>query len=140
MRKETRTLRILRVLGLTIIWGLLITAALGCFAAGIWTLIPTELLDWGATSPNLIGYVSHCSYAPMSSLILFSGSIIGSMLKLRMKSSSHIGVGVLVGTLGGMIIGLLDGIGISMFIGMGIGVGLGIILGLLIGLLRNQDR
>jgi hypothetical protein len=129
---------ILTIFGLALIWAFIMAAILGSLAAGIWTLIPTELLPWGATNPNLMGYVSHCSFAPTSSLILFAVSSVGVLLSLRITKGREIGLGVFIGTAGGLLIGLMGGMDITMFIGMGAGVGVGVVLGILIGLSRRS--
>ncbi|MFX1473383.1 MAG: hypothetical protein ACFFBM_12820, partial [Promethearchaeota archaeon] len=50
-----------RIIGMALIWAFIIAAIVGSAAAALWTVIPTEMLEWGASSPNLLGYVSHCS-------------------------------------------------------------------------------
>jgi hypothetical protein len=57
--------------GLKWYWWILVIAA---FIMGIYTLVPTpidasNLFLRRAAMPNLFGYYSHCSYAPMSTLI-----------------------------------------------------------------------
>jgi hypothetical protein len=100
-------------------------------------LIPTELLAWGASSLNLLGYVSHCSFAPLSTSILSAVSVTGILMAWKLKRGREIAKGVLIGTAGGLLLGLLGGIDIVMFIGMGAGIGVGVVLGILIGLLRR---
>ncbi|MFX1368250.1 MAG: hypothetical protein ACFFAY_06620 [Promethearchaeota archaeon] len=130
---------ILKILGLALIWAFIIAATVGSFAAAVWTLIPTELLEWGSTALNLLGYVSHCSFAPISSLILLSVAAVGVFLSYKLTSGRKIGFGVFIGTAGGLLIGLLGGIDIIMFIGMGAGVGIGVVLGVLIGILNRAE-
>ena len=58
-------------------WAFVVAAVIGGIGAGIWTLIPTAWLDYGATKPCYLGYVAHCSFSPWSSIILFSIAIFG---------------------------------------------------------------
>jgi hypothetical protein len=97
------------------------------------------MLEWGAMTPNLIGYISHCSYSPVSTAILLAAASIGALLSYKLKRSKDIGLGVFASTAGGLLIGLLGGVDITMFIGMGAGVGVGIFLGILIGVLRRNE-
>ena len=127
------------ILGLALVWAFVSAMIIGSFAAGVWTLIPTALLPWGASYENLIGYVSHCPFAPASSLILISVALIGSFIAFRLKRGRNIGIGVFLGTLGGLLVGLRGGIDIIMFIGMGTGVGVGVVLGLLIGIVKGIE-
>ncbi|MHA2118202.1 MAG: hypothetical protein ACW98J_04710 [Candidatus Thorarchaeota archaeon] len=130
-------MRFITTLGLALVWAFIIAAIVGSSAAAIWTLIPTELLAWGASSPNLLGYVSHCSFAPLSTSILSAVSVTGILMAWKLKRGREIAKGVLIGTAGGLLLGLLGGIDIVMFIGMGAGIGVGVVLGILIGLLRR---
>lgn len=138
-RQSSWLKRVLKVIGLTLVWALLSAAVVGFLAAAIWTAIPTEILQWGATEVNLIGYVSHCSYTPISTLILLTAAGIGAVLAYKLKRGRDIGLGVFAGTAGGLVIGLLGGIDVIMYIGMGAGVGIGVVLGLLIGLFRQSE-
>ena len=52
----------------------------GGIFAGIWTLIPTEWLGWGANKECPLGYVAHCSFTPYSTLILFGMAATGLFL------------------------------------------------------------
>jgi hypothetical protein len=130
---------VLRVVGLTIAWAFLSALAIGSLAAAIWTVIPTALLPWGASSMNLLGYVSHCSYTPISTLVLGIASLVGFGLSYIMKKGRGIGRIVYVGTTGGLLLGLLGGVDVTMFMGMGIGLGIGVFLALTIGIVRPVD-
>ena len=129
--------RVLSVIGLSLVWALLAAAIVGSLAAAIWTVIPTEILQWGASEVNLIGYVSHCSYTPISTLILLSTAFVGAAISYKLKHGRTIGLVVFAGTAGGLMIGLLEGIDVTMYIGMGAGIGVGVLLGLVIGLVRK---
>ncbi|MFW9845723.1 MAG: hypothetical protein ACFFD6_03160 [Candidatus Thorarchaeota archaeon] len=138
MSNITRKLGIVEILGLALVWAFIMAATIGSFAAAIWTLIPTEMLEWGATTPNLIGYVSHCPFTPVSTSILLMVSVIGAVLAWKLTRGREIGLGVFIGTGGGLVVGLAGGIDITMFMGMGSGVGIGVALGILIGILRRS--
>jgi hypothetical protein len=136
-RQPSGLKRVLKVLGLTAIWAFISSGGVGALAAAVWTVIPTEMLPWGATDVNLIGYVSHCSYAPVSTLILLSAVGIVSVIAYNLKQGRAIGLVVFAGTSGGLLVGLFEGIDITMYIGMGIGIGVGVLLGLIIGLVKK---
>ncbi len=137
-RQPSGLKRVLTVVGLTMVWTFISAGFVGALAAAIWTVIPTELLPWGATTVNLIGYVSHCSYAPVSTLILLSIVSVMSIFAYKLKRGRTIGLVVFIGTTAGLLIGLLGGIDITMFVGMGAGVGAGVFLGLVVGLVRRK--
>lgn len=130
-------MRFITTLGLALVWAFIIAAIVGSSAAAIWTLIPTELLAWGSSTSNLLGYVSHCSFAPFSTAILSVVSMVGLLVGWKIKRGRDIAKGVFIGTAGGLLVGLLGGIDIVMFIGMGAGIGVGVVLGILIGLFRR---
>ncbi|MFW9958783.1 MAG: hypothetical protein ACFFCT_11990 [Candidatus Odinarchaeota archaeon] len=127
------------ILGLSLVWAFLSAMVVGSFAAAIWTVIPTSLLSWGADNVNLIGYVSHCSFAPISTLILLTTTVIGIFLVHRLRGSRTIGLSVFLATTGGLFIGLRNGVDIVMFMGMGAGVGVGIVLGIIAGMIRQAE-
>ncbi|MFW9844406.1 MAG: hypothetical protein ACFFEV_07510, partial [Candidatus Thorarchaeota archaeon] len=97
-----------------------------------------EILAWGSSHLNLVGYVSHCSYTPISTIILLVMSLIAILLTIPLKSSRRIGAGVFIGGIGGLVLGMLRGIDIVMFIGMGSGIGVGVFLGLLLGVTNSS--
>lgn len=66
--------------GYAILLGLTITSVL---AAGL-TLLPLP-----ASKPNVLGYVSQCSWAPWSTLILLAAA--GTFCKLRVKLTKTAG-------------------------------------------------
>ncbi|MHA2177496.1 MAG: hypothetical protein ACXAAK_04010 [Candidatus Thorarchaeota archaeon] len=131
--------KIINVISLTLVWAFLSALIVGSYAAAMWTVIPTDLLQWGAGKMNLIGYVSHCSFVPISTLTLVGAASIGVLLAYKLRRGRTIGKWVFVMTVAGLGIGLLFGIDIVMFIGMGAGVGIGTLLGLIIGIVRNAD-
>ncbi len=124
----------------TLVWAFVAAAVLGSLAAAIWTVIPTEMLDWGSSQVNLIGYVSHCNFVPLSTTILLVVAIIGLLLTIPLRSSRHIGAGVFAGSGVGLAFGMLGGFDIIMFIGMGSGIGIGILLGILIGMMKGREE
>jgi hypothetical protein len=128
----------IRILGLATIWAFIMAAIVGSLAAAIWTIVPTEVLAWGASTPNLIGYVSHCSFAPISTAILMTVSLVGVLMGWKLRKGREVAKGVFIGTAGGLILGLIGGIDITMFIGMGAGIGVGMVFGILIGLFRRS--
>ncbi len=130
--------RVVRLLAYALVWAFVLSLALGSFAAGVWTVIPTDLLAWGAGRPNLLGYVSHCSFVPISSITLFTASSIGIFLAYKLRNRERLaGLGMLLGIAGGMAVGLLGGIDIGMFMGMGAGVGVGVVLGPLLAIVQD---
>jgi len=132
--------RFFKTLGLGLVWAFLSALIVGSMAAAIWTVIPTELLAWGAGVMNRMGYISHCSYAPISTSIMLVVAIIGTGLAFRIPRGRYLGRIVFGGTSVGLVLGALIGIDIVMYIGMGIGLGVGLILGLLIELLSKTGR
>ena len=136
-RQPSRLKSVLRVVGLTLVWAFLSAGIVGTLAAAVWTVIPTSALPWGATEVNLIGYVSHCSYTPISTMILLLSVGVVSVIVIKLKHGRTIGLVVFLCTLGGLLIGLLGGIDVTMYIGMGTGVGVGVLLGLIAGLVRD---
>jgi hypothetical protein len=132
--------RVVRVVGLAIAWTFTSAMIVGSLAAATWTVIPTDLLAWGAAGLNRMGYVSHCSYAPISTVVLIVVTGIGAGLALRLPSGLHIGRTIFGGTAGGLIFGALMGIDIVMYIGMGIGLGVGLVFGLLFELMSKTSR
>ena len=126
------------VLKLSVDWGIISALIIGCFAAGIWTLIPTGFLPWGSSEVNLIGYISHCSYAPISSLALIGISLVGVFLATKIKQRNPIGYMMLSVTTLGIIAGaIVNGIDTGMFIVGGVAIVLGMILGIIL-LLRRE--
>ncbi len=140
--KDNRSIvrRILSSTWNSFVWGFLSALMIGCLAAGIWTILPTAWLPWGASKMNLIGYISHCSYAPISTSILLVSSLIGFFLFYKKGGKNPVGYSVLGITVVGLVAGLIGGFGIATFIGMGIAVGVAIVLGIFIGLRYPDDR
>jgi hypothetical protein len=134
----SKVVRFVRIVGMALIWAFIIAAVIGSAAAALWTVIPTEMLEWGASRSNLLGYVSHCSFVPISTGILSVVSLLGILIAWKLKSGREIAKGVFIGAAGGLLVGVLGGIDITMFIGMGAGIGFGVVLGILIGLFRRS--
>ena len=125
-------------LKLSVEWGIISALIVGCLAAGIWTLIPTAMLPWGSGEANLIGYISHCSFAPISSLALIVLSLIGVLLATRIEQRNPIGYMVILITVLGVLLGaLLNGIDTGMFMFGGTAIIIGVILGIVLLLRRN---
>ena len=55
----------------------------GGVIAGIMTLTPPEGFGWTVSSTNYLGYMSICSFAPFSSLLLFGMALLGFVLLLK---------------------------------------------------------
>ena len=68
----------LAILYITII----ISMIAGGVSAGIMTLTPPEAFGWTVSNTNYLGYLSICSFAPFSSLLLFGMAFIGFLLLL----------------------------------------------------------
>ncbi|MHA2141922.1 MAG: hypothetical protein ACXADC_05660 [Candidatus Thorarchaeota archaeon] len=134
----SKVVRFITVFGLALIWAFIIAAIVGSLAAAVWTVIPTEMLEWGASKPNLLGYVSHCSFVPISTTILSIVSLVGMLMAWKLNRGREVAKGVFIGTAGGLLVGLLGGIDLAMFIGMGAGVGIGVVLGVFMGLFRGH--
>ena len=132
--------RLLSAMKLSIAWAIITGLAIGCGAAALWTLIPTALLSWDSSDVNLIGYVSHCPFVPVSSLVLVGGLLFGVVLAVRMRGQNSIGLLIPLAGATGTLLGMLGGIGLNMFRFMGAGIGLGVVLVILIGLVRNSSR
>jgi hypothetical protein len=60
----------------------------GFFGIGFMVLAAITLLPAAARNPNMLDYYSVCSFAPVSSIILFAFAIIFMLLGLRMFKSS----------------------------------------------------
>ena len=131
--------RVFRSIGLSFLWGFIAALAIGCLASGIWTFIPTEYLAWGSSKINLVGYLSHCSFTPISTIVLLGTSLIGFALALKMRARNPIGYTVMGITGIATLIGILrGGLDIAMFIGMGTGVGIGIVLAIVFDLFMGN--
>lgn len=52
---------------------------IGGIFSGIMTLIPDE-----ASKPCYLGYYAHCSFTPFSTLILFTMTVIGAILLIKL--------------------------------------------------------
>ena len=60
---------------------ILIAGAIGSALSAIWTLIPDSL----ASKVCILGYKAHCSFTPISTLILLFSAIIFSYILIRFK-------------------------------------------------------
>jgi len=88
----------------------------GGISAGIWTLIPTTFLPWGASHMNLIGYISHCSFVPISSSLLFGLALFGVLQAQKRTDLKYNGLIVIGFGVAGVIIGALNTVSMSMLI------------------------
>ncbi len=113
-------------------WVYIASFIVGGITAGIWTLIPTTLLPWGASHMNLIGYISHCTFAPISSSLLFGLALFGVSRARKRTDMKYNGLIVIGFGVTGVIIGVVDTISTSMLIlGLfGIGLGMFFIIGI----------
>ncbi|MBD3407520.1 MAG: hypothetical protein GF411_15495 [Candidatus Lokiarchaeota archaeon] len=128
----------------TILWAIFVSMMIGSTIAGVWTIIPTELLTWGSSDMNLMGYVSHCNFAPISTGILLACSFIGAILVWKFGDNRQIGLIVTSCIILGIVVGLLRGLSsaifLGMLIGMGTGVGISIPMGILTGLVWSRYK
>ena len=118
-------------------WGLISLLVLEGLVTGIWTLIPTALLPWGASGTNFIGYVSHCSFAPVSTIMLFGFVALGIGMLIRKPKIQLNGIVVSVIAVVGTGIGLVGGISIQTLMVSALSVGLGVIIGFIVGLKKK---
>ncbi|MFW9869850.1 MAG: hypothetical protein ACFFFO_10960 [Candidatus Thorarchaeota archaeon] len=130
----------IKTLGLATAWAFISALIVGCLAAAVWTVIPTELLAWGAGAVNRMGYISHCSFAPISTLTLFTAAAVGVGFAYRLRSGRRVGKIVFLGTAGGLLLGALIGFDIVMFMGMGAGLGIGFVIGLIVELVLSYKE
>ena len=121
--------------------GVMSAIILGSLFAGIWTIIPSNILPWGSSKINILGYASHCPFAPFSSLILFGICVYGikSVNKLGLNTST----GYMIFSFGiiGIFLGIMNsGIGFSMLIYGTIAITIGVVSTVVIGLLWRYSN
>ena len=56
----------------------------GGVSAGSLTLTPSEGLGWTVSKANYLGYMSICSFAPFSTIMLFGMAGLGLILLLKL--------------------------------------------------------
>ncbi len=56
----------------------------GNLVAGIYSILPSAVVGWGATEPSYLGYVSHCSFAPWSTIISVAIAAVGIFLFVKL--------------------------------------------------------
>ncbi len=57
---------------------------IGGIVTGIWTMIPTTLLGgFGASKSCYLGYIAHCSFTPLSTIILFAMALVSLLLLIK---------------------------------------------------------
>ncbi|MHA1984575.1 MAG: hypothetical protein ACW967_09490 [Candidatus Hodarchaeales archaeon] len=122
-------------------WGLLSAIVLGSFFAGVWTFIPTEMLSWGSSKTNFLGYASHCPFSPISSFLLF-GICLGGIIKVqKMSLRNPYGYFTFSFGLSGIFVGIIStGIDFSMLIFGAFGIVVGMTLGIIFGLIRMNSN
>ncbi len=130
--------RFISVMRTSLKYGILTLLIIDGLLTGVWTMLPTALLPWGASKSNLIGYISHCSFAPVSTLLLLGVSVAGILLLIRIKKLNPIGYTVMAIGILGMVFGIIKGISIQTFMLSSIGIGVGIVAGMIIGLLKKE--
>ncbi|MFX0036725.1 MAG: hypothetical protein ACFE9I_13935 [Candidatus Hermodarchaeota archaeon] len=62
-----------------------IALSFGPIVAGIWTLIPAEAFGWEVSKVSYLGYYSTCTFAPFSTISLFSLAFIGFFLLMKLQ-------------------------------------------------------
>ena len=60
---------------------ILVAGAIGSTLSAVWTILP----DASASKESMLGYHSHCSFAPISTLILIFIAVVFSYLLIRTK-------------------------------------------------------
>jgi hypothetical protein len=133
---ESKPRSFFSILKLALRWGMITLLVMESLLAGIWTLIPTSLLPWGAHDSNFIGYVSHCSFAPLSTLMLLGITALGIVMGIRTRNCGAITYTIIsIGSLG-ILLPIFNGISImSLFIEVGaivVAIVAGVIAGLVI--------
>ena len=124
---------------LSLNWGfnaLLVTATL---VAGVWTLLPTAILPWGAHKTNLIGYISHCSFAPVSSIILLGGAAFGIYRAFKKKGRNPVGYIIFPAAIIATLIGIFTmGIDLNLLFVTGLGIGGGVVVVMVVELIKRK--
>ncbi len=117
-------------------WAGIAIHIVGGSAAGIWTLIPTNFLPWGSSKVNLIGYISHCPFVPISTLLLFGFALLGVLKARKRTDIKYNGLIVIGFGVAGVIIGAVNTISTSMLILGFFGIGFGMIFVVLINMVK----
>jgi hypothetical protein len=76
--------RLIKLFLVSIYATFIISMIAGGISAGIIALTPPEALGWTVNNANYIGYISICSFAPFSSLMLFGMTAVGSLLFVKL--------------------------------------------------------
>jgi len=76
--KVRKSLKFLSKLLLLLI---LIAGAIASAISAVWTLIP----DLSASKESMLGYKSHCSFTPISTIILIFMTVVFSYILIRNK-------------------------------------------------------
>lgn len=64
-----------------LVLGILIAGAIGSAISVIWTVMP----DSSASKESILGYKSHCTFTPISTLILIFMTVIFTYILFRTK-------------------------------------------------------
>lgn len=113
-------------------WVFVSCITLWSFAAGIWTLLPTAILPWGASKVNMMGYISHCSFAPVSTIGLFIITIIGLVKAIKIMNKNPLSYIILAAVSIGVLVGMIVNIDTGMFLGAFVAAIVGVVITLLL--------
>jgi len=85
MRREIKNLtNILQHFAITSYLLLLFAMIAGNIVSAIYSILPSAVIGWGATETNYLGYISHCSFAPWSTLISVALVAVGVYLFVKL--------------------------------------------------------
>ena len=97
------------------------------------------MLPWGSSKVNILGYASHCPFAPFSTGILLGLSAFGVFLVNKFELRTVTGYGIFTLGCAGLTLGMVSsGLGFAMlFLGL-VGIILGMVFTFLVGLHWNS--
>ncbi|MFX1357131.1 MAG: hypothetical protein ACFFA8_07575 [Promethearchaeota archaeon] len=75
-------MQVMKMLKKIIFFTIAIALLLSGFTLSIMTILPDT-----ASKPCLLGYYAHCSFAPISSIILFTFGLLGLFLLIKLVKS-----------------------------------------------------
>ena len=76
--------KLIKLLAISIYLSIIISMIAGGVIAGIMTLTPPEGFGWTVSKNNYLDYMSICSFAPFSSLLLFGMASIAVFLLIKL--------------------------------------------------------